>query len=153
MGYIAHHAIIVTAEVQSIRLLHAQAVATFAGTYAKVTAPTAAGMNATSSFLVAPDGDKEGWGYSDRGDAARAAFIAYLEVDHDYAVDWVEVRFGGDDSDTKTHVVRHNDDDEHFAFRGRICRTERSASATNCNPSTGGREGNTSSSRGPQFYP
>ena len=81
MGYIPHHAIIVTAETRTIGLFHAQAVATFADTCAKVTEPTEAGMNATSSFLVAPDGSKEGWEDSDKGDAARAAFIAYLEAD------------------------------------------------------------------------
>lgn len=120
MGYIAHHAIIVTAETRSIRVFHAQAVATFAGTCAKVTAPTEAGMNATSSFLIAPDGSKEGWADSDAGDAARAAFIDYLTADQYYCVDWVEVRFGGDDSDTQTYVTRHSGDDEYYAERERL---------------------------------
>lgn len=33
----------------------------------------------------------------------------------DYAVDWVEVRYGGDDSDTAVRVLRHNDDEQHLA--------------------------------------
>ena len=68
MGYIPHHAIIVTAEARTIGLFHAQAVATFADTCAKVTEP-GGGHECHVVVLGRADGSKEGWEDSDKGGA------------------------------------------------------------------------------------
>jgi hypothetical protein len=104
MGYERHHAIIVTSwSKASIEAAHQQATTLFAETFVQVTDVTAAGMNDYRSFLVAPDGSKEGWHDSDAGDAARAAFIAWLGrqtyEDGSSNLDWVEIHYGGDDQE------------------------------------------------------
>lgn len=97
MGYFRHHAIVVTSSGDHLDHAHAEAVRTFEGTTASVTAPTSAAMNGYRSFLVAPDGSKEGLGESDRAEAAREQFVAWLR-EHSMT-SWVEVSFGGDDAD------------------------------------------------------
>lgn len=76
MGYIRHHAIIVTrwshdslvdAQKKAIELGHA------------VSAIVRSVINGYESFLIAPDGSKEGWSESDDGDARRDKFIEWLE--------------------------------------------------------------------------
>ena len=118
MGYMAHHAIVVTADTGQLAPLHALARRVFDETPAFVTECTPVAVNGYSSFMVAPDGSKEGWDDSDAGDAARGEFVKALELARHYSVDWVEVRFGGDDGDTQTYVARHGDDDQTFARLG-----------------------------------
>ena len=102
MGYIRHHAIIVTSwREASVLKAHAEAERLFADTAAHVTPISPPAVNAETSFAVLPDGSKEGWGDSDKGDAAREAFKAYLlnmETEGSWC-SWVEVNFGGDDGD------------------------------------------------------
>lgn len=101
MGYHRHHAIVVTSfHDRYIEVAHAEAERVFEGT-APVTPITAAAVNGFRSFLVAPDGSKEGWADSDRGDAAREQFVAWLRGagNDGIYVSWVEVNFGGDDGD------------------------------------------------------
>jgi hypothetical protein len=66
--------------------------------------PVAAITNGDASFAFLPDGSKEGWDTSDEGDAHRAAFIALCRK---YLVDFVCVRFGGDEPDM-AHIVDHD---------------------------------------------
>jgi hypothetical protein len=98
MGYMRHHAIVVTGmkewhadHLQTIYDAHA--AATTCG--CAVTSITDAVMNGYASFMVAPDGSKEGWRDSDQGDEARAKFIDWLHGAQWF--DWAEVAYSGDD--------------------------------------------------------
>lgn len=100
MGYQRHHAIVVTSwGDEHIEPAHAFAIACFRDTHAAVSEITSAGMNDYRSFFVAPDGSKEGWPDSDRADAAREQFVAWLREPGPPWLDWVEVNFGGDDEE------------------------------------------------------
>jgi len=64
----------------------------------KLIVRTGSWANGYCTFIVAPDGSKEGWDTSDEGDALRERFIARLSTDN-YEDDsspwsWVEVGFG-----------------------------------------------------------
>jgi|SRR5215510_1504810 len=116
MGYMCHHAIIVTCwDRDRIKQAHAEATrllgqvdtdATY-GTesYNLVSSLVGEVMNGFWSFLVAPDGSKEGWPTSANGDTAREAFLAWLRS-QDYAdggspFDYAVVQFGDDDGDQR----------------------------------------------------
>lgn len=111
MGYMCHHAIVLTSW-STNHLNEAHNKATDLGM--SVTPITAEGTNGYRSFLVAPDGSKEGWDESDLGDTRRTELIEWLESqrteDSGTYVDWVEVQFGDEDGDT--HIVR--DSDQHL---------------------------------------
>jgi hypothetical protein len=68
--------------------------------------------NGYGSFLVAPDGSKEGWDESANGDLLRDRIVAYLETcrhgDGSTSFDYVEVQFGDDNWETK--IVRDSDE-------------------------------------------
>jgi len=103
MGYNRNHAIVVTSwKEDSIIAAHTRAVEQFAD-IAPVSPLTDEVTNGYRSFFVAPDGSKEGWAPSDRGDKAREQYIDWLRHqaydDGSSALDWVEVDFGGDDRD------------------------------------------------------
>lgn len=111
MGYMRHHAIIVTtwheARAEAAR---GEAVGVFAGR-APVSPLLASPINGYWSFMVGPDGSKQGWSDSDRGDEARDALVAWLHAqryeDGSSAFSWVEVQYGDDNGDTR--VVRDSD--------------------------------------------
>lgn len=98
MGWQRHDAIIVTCcdDVANIEEAHRVAVEICAN----VSPLTGSMINGYRSFLVAPDGSKEGWAESDQGDGERAKFIEWLESqryeDGSSPYDWVEVRFAND---------------------------------------------------------
>lgn len=99
MGYLVHHAIVVTGsrwddDMPSID--DARVAAVDCGCLASAVVGPA--VNAYYSFFVAPDGSKEGWEESDTGDARREAFIAWLRQHEEEGwFDWAEVRFSPDD--------------------------------------------------------
>lgn len=62
-------------------------------------------MNGYLSFMIAPDGSKEGWDASDAGDDARAAWVKF--ADERGEVDFIHVWYGGDVSDTP-YIENHN---------------------------------------------
>lgn len=98
MGYHAHHGIIVTGYAQErVEKAHAEAGLIFDPR--QVTSIAFADTNGYWSFLVGPDGSKEGWGESDKGDERRATFLAFLRGmwNADEFLNWVEVRYGGDE--------------------------------------------------------
>jgi hypothetical protein len=115
MGYLRPTAIIVSASYSEnvsdpstphwIEVAHAEAlrIHDVSGLAKIVTEPTPPAMNNERSFLVAWDGSQEGWEESDRGDACRAAFIAWLREqeygDGSSPLDWIEVQYGGDDGE------------------------------------------------------
>lgn len=99
MGYERHDAIVVTSCFEeALREAHIEATRRFADVMAHVTPITPAGVNAYQSFLVAPDGSKEGWKDSDDAEVKRTEFVQWMRDAHDRGVylDWVEVNFGGD---------------------------------------------------------
>ena len=109
MGYMRHHAIVVTSwDGKLLNTAHSKAVALGM----LVTNTTEDGVNGYHSFLVAPDGSKEGWDDSARGDAQRAEFVGWLDMqryeDDSTSLDWVEVQYG--DENYQTLIV--NDSDE-----------------------------------------
>lgn len=112
MGYMRHHAIIVSSySEERIAPAHTTARDLFADTHAHVSNVTPPAMNGYVSFFVAPDGSKEWWPDSDRAEAARNAFVEWLErqrfEDASSWLDWVEVQFGDDEGDTR--VTRGDD--------------------------------------------
>ena len=104
MGYIKHNAIIVTVcDEEVTKVIFNKALKLFG----KMVTKPEEGINGYLSFVVLPDGSKEGWEESNNFDEARDEFFDWLM--HEPApesisidklssyVDVVEVRFGGDD--------------------------------------------------------
>lgn len=119
MGYMRHHAIVVTGwrdDLLSVRDKVAGIVTATDNCMIRVTPLTDKATNSYASFLVAPDGSKEGWDTSDAGDEARAEIIKYLDSlrheDGSTSVDWVEVQFG--DDDRETIIVNHSDEESRW---------------------------------------
>jgi hypothetical protein len=110
MGYIRHHTIVVTGADDfggHVTAAHEEARRVFTDTAAHVSEITPASVNASKSFFIAPDGSKEWWDESDRCNAAREQYVAWLrEQGH---VEWVEVQFGDDEH--QTLIVN---DSDHF---------------------------------------
>lgn len=108
MGYDRHHAIVVTTFQEGFAsVAHARAVQLGL----QVSEILVSGVNFWSTFLVAPDGSKEGWTTSYEGDFARKAFTDWLNEQQKQSKysDWVEVQYGDDDLVTK--VVDSSDDE------------------------------------------
>jgi hypothetical protein len=120
MGYIKHDAIVVVScKDELLEAAHAKAkdldlVVTDIG--ARV-------VNFYRSFLICPDGSKEGWDRSDDGDAAREAFLQWCREqryeDGSNSLDWVHVRFGGDDAETEVRSEREEQARERGGSDGR----------------------------------
>lgn len=102
MGYMRHHAIIVTSwDEGRIIVAHAEARSVF---------PVVSGLmpsqiNGYSSFFVPPDGSKEGWEESMEGDSRRAQYVEWLNSqrydDGSTSLDWCEVQYGDEEGDDK----------------------------------------------------
>ncbi|AIK69270.1 hypothetical protein PBI_MINERVA_61 [Mycobacterium phage Minerva] len=109
MGYMRHHAIVVTSWDQKL-LAEAHAKAVELG--ACVSPLVDGRINMYQSFLVAPDGSKEGWDTSDEGDAQREALVEWLDAqcydDDSTCLSWVEVQFG--DEELHTCIVADSDE-------------------------------------------
>ncbi len=99
MGYMKHHAIIVTGTDHggsAIQIAHKEAKRIFPW----VSAISPPAVNTYRTFLIPPDGSKEGWEESDEGDARRAEFIAHLKTlaydDGSSPLDWAEISYADD---------------------------------------------------------
>jgi hypothetical protein len=107
MGYIKHHAIIVTSD-SDIDIAYHKAIE--CGNI--VTNITDSHTNRYSTFVVIPDGSKEGWQTSIDHDYARNEFIEWLKQDsHEYGYnrfEWAELTYGSDDesADITNHAWR-----------------------------------------------
>lgn len=99
MGYIKHNAIVVVAGEDDIEKIHQKAIEIFSKTDFKaerlIGSIIPSITNGDASFFIAPDGSKEGWDKSDTCNDLRKELMDWL-CDNTY-VDYVEVRFGGDD--------------------------------------------------------
>lgn len=90
MGFIAHHAVIVTSyNLEDIKGL--QARARELGACVSEVSPMV--TNRYYSFCVFPDGSKEGWEDSKVGDTVRHQVIEGAQT---LGMEWVEVCFGRD---------------------------------------------------------
>lgn len=111
MGYMSHHAIVVTSYNEELIIKAHKFAKKFCTTVTEITPPS---INGYRSFMVAPDGSKEGWEESEQGNLDRDNFIEWLNKqqyeDGSSALKWVEVMFGDDDG--RALLVRHNGESE-----------------------------------------
>jgi hypothetical protein len=116
MGYMRLHAIVVSGidfesasyKREYLKQAHEKAREIFGE---QVSALTPVATNGFQSFLIPPDGSKEGWDESDDGDKRRALFKTFLRETHNASgLDWVEVQFGDDNA-----VTRIIEDSDHEA--------------------------------------
>ena len=120
MGYMRYHAIVVSS--WNDTLLHearAEAVRIFAVLNAEFGSAPAqppslimpSSTNGIGTFLVPPDGSKEGWPESDAGNKRRDEFVAWLNSkvydDGSTSLRWVEVQYG--DGNGIVQVCRSDD--------------------------------------------
>jgi hypothetical protein len=93
MGYVKHHAMIVTHwDRGDINDAHRFATLTNLNPTPIVESPS----NRYLSFFIPPDGSKEGWSQSNEGDEDRSRFKRFLRKRHMH-MDWTEIAYGGDD--------------------------------------------------------
>lgn len=121
MGYMRHHAIVVTGTDYQEAITKAHTAA--AGIFPWISPLSPPTINGYRSFFVPPDGSKEGWEESDVGDAQRDAFMAYLLstgfADGGSLFAWVEVQYGDDNRETR--ALRDNwTSDPDFGSAGTI---------------------------------
>lgn len=96
MGYIAHRTVVVTGYLgQGIAIAHKKACEIFRKRLVSDIVPGT--TNSSRSFFIAPDGSKEGWSNSNDSDEMRENFLDWIEGQEEIWVNFVVVRFGGDD--------------------------------------------------------
>ena len=100
VGYLRRHAIVVTGDDfrESKDILEAHAKATEIFPWVSPVSPPA--TNGERSFFLPPDGSKEGWEESRRGDERRDRFVEWLRTKS--SVYWVEVCYAEDEPNTRT---------------------------------------------------
>lgn len=108
MGYIRHHAIVVTSwDDARMKIAHEKAKEIFGETVSPIVHST---INGYTSFFVAPDGSKEGWDESDNGDAHRKSFIDWINKgaydDGSNSLSYSELYYGDDEG--RSEIVSHN---------------------------------------------
>ncbi len=100
MGYMCHHAIVVTGrdwgDSTPLKDAYKKAVEIFGKSVTEIL-PTV--TNGYASFMVGPDGSKEGWEESDTGNARRDEFVLFL--DETGYCKWAEVQYGDDEDINK----------------------------------------------------
>lgn len=93
MGYIRHHAMIITdCDLERIRDIHRFATLCSLNPTSIMDSP----VNGYRTFFIPPDGSKEGWEPSNEGDEERKRFKQFIRKRHPYC-DWTEISYGGDD--------------------------------------------------------
>lgn len=99
MGYFRHHAILVTdirkAPVEHLHLLASTLLSeeeTLSTTM--LSEINCSPVNGFYSFVVFPDGSKEGWEESNAGDEFRATFVEHLRETY---VDWCLIQYGDEE--------------------------------------------------------
>lgn len=110
MGHIRHHAIIVTSwDEDTIGKARKKALRIFSKLVRdqplhldfEISPLIESPLNAYKTFIIPPDGSKEGWDLSVLGDRCRDEFVDWLEAqkydDGSSPVDWAVVRYGDDD--------------------------------------------------------
>lgn len=106
MGYIRHHAIIVTGNYSSdpfyntTQKAHNKAVELGL----LVTDIVNGVANGYSSFMICPDGSKEGWKTSDEFDTKREKWLQWAKTQ---LINFAHISYGGDDYDI-VQIHEHN---------------------------------------------
>jgi hypothetical protein len=108
MGYIKHHAIVVTTSIDElIKTAHEKAKEIFETTVSEIIPSK---INGYKSFLIAPDGSKEGWSESDTGNVNRKSFIDWVNAqayeDGSNSLSYCEFFYGEDNG--YSEIVSHN---------------------------------------------
>lgn len=120
-----HHAIIITSQnSESISMAHVKALVMFTqlkymcGMKCEIVSPVLKTINRVHTFIIAPDGSKEGWEESEVGNIQRDKYIEWLknQIDEDgsSSLDWIVIQYGDDDNETK---VINSSDDEYIKFK------------------------------------
>lgn len=121
MGYIRHHAIIVTC-CDHLKLLTKirDSIRHNESDRVPVSDIMNSPINGYASFTIYPDGSKEGWETSTNGDLARKGIINLLDkfrfCDGSSFLSWVEVQYG--DGDRKTKIISHSDQRDRYRKAG-----------------------------------
>lgn len=101
MGYMRHHAIIVTSRSPYIHQAHEKAASIFPS----VSPVLESEVNGYDSFFIPPDGSKEAWPESYDGDIRRTSFVVWLDQqryeDGSTPFNWVVVQYGDDEGMTR----------------------------------------------------
>ncbi|MFT3992405.1 MAG: hypothetical protein QM680_13455 [Luteolibacter sp.] len=108
MGTIHHDAIVITSSDEKELNAARNKAATLGLDCSEIVQSKA---NGYQSFFIAPDGSKEGWESSNKGDEIREAWIRWARERN--RVDWAHIRFGGDNyemSELSDHSGRFIDD-------------------------------------------
>lgn len=109
MGYIQHHAIIVSSW-DDKKLANARKAAKQIFQPYQVSSIVKSVVNTSNSFFIGPDGSKLGWEQDAEGDSNREHFIKYLDenahTDGSNCLRYVEVMYA--DEEGKSEVVNHN---------------------------------------------
>jgi len=123
VGYMRHHAIVVTSHPDLAKKAHAKALGLFG--LSRVSPIINSSSNSYASFFVSPDGSKEGWPESDKGDDLRELFVEWLREqyyeDGGTSIDWAEIQYG--DEDHEAALVGSGDEDTKY-FRENYEETE-----------------------------
>ena len=100
MGYMRHDAIVVTSWMREALDAAAQKARELG---LEVLGPSADATNGIATFLVCPDGSKEGWDESNEFDGKRKQFMKHLNSeryeDNSSCLSWVALAYGSDDSE------------------------------------------------------
>lgn len=109
MGYIRHHAIIVTSwDEERMEVARNKAIEVFGELM--VSTFVQSKVNGNISFFIGPDGSKEGWEESESSDVNRGIFIDWLKSqafeDGSSIYSWVELFYGDDNG--KAGITAHN---------------------------------------------
>lgn len=109
MGYMVHHAIIVTGVARenwmepgrlTIEDAHAKAMRLCeCGVSASVSPILGASINGYHTFIIGPDGSKAGWRDDQLGDMMRGAMVAWLSETSGF--DWAEIQYGDEEGDDR----------------------------------------------------
>jgi hypothetical protein len=96
MGYIKHHAIIVSSwNREAIQRAHAEAVKIFGPK--QISSIVSAVVNLQETFIIGPDGSSEYWSESEDGDQKRFDYICWMQnnsyEDGSSMIAWTEVVF------------------------------------------------------------
>ena len=108
MGYIKHHAIVVTGYNDLVQKAHGKAMDLFDWRMVSEIRPEV--VNGYRSFFIAPDGSKEFWETSNVNDGKRSQFIQFIESlayeDGSNSLRYAELFFGEDNGEAE--MLRHN---------------------------------------------
>jgi len=118
MGYMVHHAIVITSfdekklkaahnKVKKIRSSYAMTVGNVGCWLSPISPAT---TNDYRSFFIAPDGSEAGWAESDKGDRLRNEVIEMLDsfayADGSNSLKYAEVQYGDDEN--RNYIIRAN---------------------------------------------